>query len=68
MQAIASQVAPALRTFASETKRRWWTRVRDAVTGRFVKRGEAQRRPESTVVERVEGQADSAAENVGHQG
>lgn len=54
MQAIASQVAPALRTFASETKRRWWTRVRDAVTGRFVRRDEAKKRPATTVVEKVE--------------
>lgn len=30
-----------------------WRRVRDAVTGRFVRREEAQRRPESTVTEKV---------------
>lgn len=31
-----------------------WTRVRDAVSGRFVKREEAKTRPESTFTEKVQ--------------
>lgn len=39
--------------------RRLWTVVRDAVTGRFVKRGEAKTRPASTVTEVVKRNAAS---------
>lgn len=35
-----------------------WTRVRDAITGRFVSRAEAKRRPATTVTETVEEPAE----------
>jgi len=34
--------------------KRIWKRVRDALTGRFVKRDEAEKRPAETVTETVE--------------